>query len=254
MKAKTEGSSMRKLLVLIAVSAFALAACGSGSEAVLSPAGAQDGTVGSGIHVTGQGKVTGKPDTMTLNIGVSVLRDTVDKATGDAATLANSMLEAIKAKGVAGSDIQTSNYSISPEYDYTASTPKIIGYRVTNTLTVKIRDLATAGQIIDAATATGGNDAVVNGVSFSIEDNAELLQAARTAAWGDAEAKATQLAQLAGLQLGAAVSITESVVNDVPPIYFDTAARSAAGEGATPIQPGQLEVTVMVDVTFNIGS
>ena len=245
---------MRRLLVLIAVSAFALAACGSGSDAVLSSAGAQDGTVNGGIHVTGQGKVTGKPDTMTLNIGVSVLRDTVDKATGDAAALANSMLEALKSQGVAESDIQTSNYSISPEYDYTNNTPRIIGYRVTNSLTVKIRDLAKAGQIIDAATATGGNDAVVNGVSFAIEDNAELLQAARTAAWNDAEAKATQLAQLAGVGLGAAVSITESVVNDVPPIYLDDAVRSAAGESATPIQPGQLEVTVMVDVTFDIGS
>ena len=89
----------------------------------------------------------------------------------------------------------------------------------------------TAGAIIDAATAAGGDATVVNNLAFSIEDNAELLQMARTAAWADAEGKARQLAQLAGLELGTAISITESISYDTPPIYYER-AMAAAEDGA----------------------
>jgi len=244
---------MRKLLVLVAAGAVLLAACGSG-EGTLVSAAATDGSTTSGINVTGQGKVTGQPDVLQVNLGVSVLRPTVDQATTDAASLATAVIDALKASGVAEEDIQTANYSIYPEYDWSGETQRLLGYRVANEVRVKIRDLDQAGEIIDAATAAGGDATVVNGLSFSIEDNAELLQMARTAAWNDAEGKARQLAQLAGIELGAAVSITESINYETPPIYWER-DMAAAGEGATtPIESGTQEVSVVVQVTFAIGS
>jgi uncharacterized protein YggE len=243
---------MRKLLVLVAAGALLLAACGSGEGTLVSPVGS-DGSPTSGINVTGQGKVTGRPDTLQVNLGVSVLRPTVDQATGDAAVLAAAVIDALQAGGVAEEDIQTANYSIYPEYDWSGETQRLLGYRVNNEVRAKIRDLNNAGSIIDAATAAGGDAAVVSGLSFSIEDNTELLQMARTAAWNDAEGKARQLAQLAGVDLGAAISITESINYETPPIYYER-DMATAGESSTPIESGTQDVTVVVQVTFALGS
>jgi uncharacterized protein YggE len=242
---------MRKLLALVAVGAVLFAACGSGSESLVSPAGA-DGSTTNGINVSGQGKVTGKPDTLSVNLGVSLLRPTVDQATADAATLATAIIDAFKGAGVAEDDIQTANYNIYPEYDYSGTQQRLLGYRVTNEVRVKIRNLDNAGATIDAATAAGGDATVINSLAFSIEDNAELLQMARTAAWADAEAKARQLAQLAGLELGSASSITESISYDTPPIYYERAAADQAG-ASTPIESGTQDVIINIQVTFRIG-
>ncbi len=244
---------MRKLLVLVAAGALLLAACGSGEGTLVSPAGSDGGTATTGINVTGQGKVTGRPDTLQVTLGVSVLRPTVDQATGDAAALAAAVIEALKAEGVAEEDIQTASYSIYPEYDWAGETQHLLGYRVNNEVRAKIRDLDNAGSVIDATTAAGGDATVVSGLSFSIEDNAELLQMARTAAWNDAEGKARQLAQLAGLSLGPATSITESISYEAPPVYWDRDMAGAA-EASTPIEAGTQDVTVVIQVTFGLGS
>jgi len=243
---------MRKLLALVAAGALLFAACGSGEESLVSPAGA-DGNITSGINVSGQGKVTGKPDTLTVNLGISLLRPTVDAATADAATLAAAIMDALKGAGVAEADIQTANYSIYPEYDWSGEQQRLLGYRVSNEVRVKIRNLETAGATIDAATTAGGDATVVNNLAFSIEDNAELLQMARTAAWGDAEGKARQLAQLAGLTLGSAISITESISYETPPIYYERAMAAAEDGAATPIESGTQDVIVNIQVTFRIG-
>jgi uncharacterized protein YggE len=237
---------------LVAAGALLLAACGSG-ESNLSQAGSSDGDTTGGINVSGQGTVTGKPDTLTVNLGVSVLRPTVDQATRDAATLATAITDALKANGVAEDDIQTSNYSIYPEYDYSGSQQRLTGYRVNNQVNVKIRNLDSAGAVIDAATAAGGDATVVNNVAFSIEDDAELLQMARTAAWQDAEAKARQLAQLAGVTLGSAVSITETITYNTPPIYYQREAAGAMDSVSTPIESGTQDVIVNIQVIFAIG-
>lgn len=242
---------MRRLLVLLALSTVVLTACGS--DGAVSGFGSGDGTAATGINVTGQGRVFGAPDTLTLNLGVAVTRPTVSAATAEAAAKAQAIIAALKANGVAEADIQTANYAIWPEYDYSGETQRLVGYRVSNDLTVKVRDLDKSGDILDAATAAGGNDVIVQNLSFSIEDNTTLLEMARTAAWNDAEAKAEQLARLAGVNLRSAISITESISYNQPPIYYDRAV--AAEDGAsTPIQAGQQEVSVVISVTFSIGS
>ena len=97
---------------------------------------------------------------------------------------------------------------------------------MSNTVQAKIRDLDSTGAVLDAATVAGGDDVVVNGLSFSIEDNDELVAAAREAAWNDAMTKATQLAELSGQTLGEATTITETV--SMPPVPIPYAAEAAA--------------------------
>jgi len=231
-----------------------LAACGSADDA--SPAvAAQEGTTTAmqGISVSGRGEVFGTPDTLTVTIGISVGKPTVSEAVDVAARRATDLIAALQGLGVAEDDMQTSNYSIYPEYDYRENeTPRITGYRVDNTLNVKIRDLDRAGEVLDAATAAAGDEVRVNGVSFVLEDNDALLVAARAAAWEDAKTKAEQLAELAGVTLGAPLTIAETVGGGPVPYY--ARAEAAAGDVATPIQPGQETVSVDLTVTFAIGS
>lgn len=231
-----------------------LAACGT-SEETSPDVAAQEGTgtAMSGISVSGRGEVFGTPDTLTVTIGVSVARPTVSEAVDVAAGRAADLIAALQGFGVAEEDLQTSNYSIYPEYDYRENeTPRITGYRVENTLNVKLRDLDRAGEVLDAATAAAGDEVRVNGVSFALEDNDALLTAARAAAWEDAKAKADQLAELAGVTLGAPLSIAETVGNYPVPAF--ARGELAAADEATPIQPGEETVSVDLTVTFGIGS
>lgn len=203
----------------------------------------------SGISVSGVGEVTGTPDTVEIDLGVSVLAETVSEATAAAAEQAEAVISALTSNGVAEEDITTTDYSIYPEYDYSNNQERLVGYRVNNTVRAKIRNVAEAGTILDAVTAAAGDDVRVSGLRFSIEDDAELVSAAREAAWNDALAKATQLAELSGQSLGAATSITETVTSAPPPIFYgEDAAREAAA--TTPIEPGTSTVTITLQVQF----
>lgn len=241
-----------RLLVLVAVGGLLVAACGTPEVTVNPVLGEASGGLPPGISVSGQGEVTGTPDTLSMTFGVSVLRPTVSEAVGQAAVRADALIEALRDSGVAEEDLQTANYSIYPEYNYRDTGQELIGYRVENTVVAKITDLDAAGATIDAAVSAGGDEVRVSGVSFAIEDDDELVQAARTAAWADAQAKAEELAELAGVTLGPPVAISESFSNVTPyPIFrggFD-----AAEAVETPIVPGEQTVTVNLSVEYAIG-
>ena len=210
------------------------------------------GETQTGISVSGTGEVTGTPDTVEIDLGVSVSGKTVEEATSSAAEKAEALISALTANGVAKEDITTTNYSIYPEYDYRSGRERLIGYQVNNTVRVKIRDVQGSGSVIDAATAAGGDDVRVNGLRFSIEDNSELVEAAREVAWNDAVAKATQLAELSGQKLGAALFISETLSAPPVPRFFEEfgLASSLAGDFETPIQPGTSAVTISLSVHF----
>ena len=169
---------------VVAAGAFVLAACGAPEVTVQNlPADAEPAP---GISVSGTGEVTGTPDTLTMTFGVSVLGDSVASATAAAAAAADALISTLTAGDIAESDIQTANFSIHPEYDYSGDEQRLRGYRVNNTVTAKIRNMETAGDVIDAAVGASGDDVVIHGVSFSIEDDEELVAAARAKAWEDA--------------------------------------------------------------------
>lgn len=239
----------RALLITVAIGALLLAACAP--EVTVENTGSGESQAG-GIAVSGTGEVFGTPDTLRISFGVSVLRPTVEAAVSDAANLADGLISTLETLGVSEEDIRTANYSIYPEYDYSGEQRRLEGYRVNNTVIATIRDVESAGPIIDAAVANVGDEIVVSGVSFAIEDDDELVTAARAAAWEDARTKAQQLADLAGVSLGTAVSIAETIESASPvPVYRDF-LEEAGADAATPIEPGQQQVAVTIQVRFDI--
>lgn len=243
---------MKRAITVAAIGALALVAAACTPSVTVENSGAPADGESSGISVSGSGKITGTPDTLTISFGVTVVEDSVTEAVSGAAESADAVIDALTAAGISEDDIQTANYSIFPRYDYRNDTETLVGYQVNNTVIVKVRDLDAAGTIIDDVATAGGNTVVVSGVSFSIEDNEELVEAARAAAWDDANAKAQQLADLAGVTLGSPTSIVETFSSPPVPIAFDEAALSVAADRTTPIAPGTQQVGVTITVEYSI--
>ncbi len=249
------------------LAAILLVACGSGSEASTdvggpsSPSGstaltslqASDVVGSPGISVSGEGRASGAPDTVVLNIGASAKETTVAAANSEVQAAMARLLDSLKGNGVAEKDIQTSQLSISPEYDYQYSQAKLTGYRVSHTLQVKVRDIDAAGKVIDDGVEAAGDVVQVGGISLTIDDTSALRSQAREQAMADAKAKADELARLAGLEVGKPISISESSGSPYTPVY-PTAASSSSGEALaqTVVMPGELDVVVNVQVTYGI--
>ena len=206
------------------------------------------------VHVTGIGSVTGEPDIATLYLGVSVEKETVEEAREEAASAMTAVIDALKENGIADRDIQTENFSIYPQYDYTDTGRVLRGYRVNNTVNARVRELESLSDIIDDATTAGGDIVVVNSIEFMIEDPTPLQAQARALAVEDAKAKAETLAEASGVTLGKPLTITETSRSAGPPIAFAEAAEFAADSArtSTPIQAGELTVTVNVTVVYEI--
>ncbi len=206
------------------------------------------------IHVTGSGSVVGEPDIATLNLGVSVEKATVEEAREAAASAMTAVIASLKGNDIAENDIQTRNFSIYPQYDYTDEGRVLRGYRVNNTVSAKVRELESLSDIIDGAAAAGGDIVVVNSIQFMIEDPTPLQAQARVLAVKNAEAKAQTLAQASGVALGKPITITETSHAAGPPIaYADEAAlASDAARSSTPIQAGELTVTVNITMVYAI--
>jgi uncharacterized protein YggE len=157
-------------------------------------------------------------------------------------------MTALEEEGIAADDIQTSNYGIWAEQRYGENGPEgIVGYRVTNQVSVTIRDIENVGTVIAAATEAGANN--VHGVSFSVADPAALETEARAEAIADAHARAASLADLNDVELGEVVAVSEVIGRPVPLEGFG-GARMAQAEAAPSISPGELTYNVEVQVTF----
>ena len=206
------------------------------------------------IHVTGSGSVVGEPDIATLNLGVSAEKASVEDAREAAASAMTSVIESLQANDVAEKDIQTENFSIYPQYDYTDNGRVLRGYRVNNTVSAKVRELEGLSDIIDDAAAAGGDIVVVNSIQFMIEDSTALQTQARALAVKNAEAKAQTLAEASRVTLGKPVTITETTHGESPPIAFAESAALAAdsARSSTPVQAGELTVTVNVTIVYEI--
>jgi uncharacterized protein len=200
----------------------------------------------TGITVIGTGEVAAPPDVMTVEIGVSVRADTVASASTSAREGATRLIETLTGLGVARDDIATTTYAVHPEYDHHEGAQRLLGYRVSNDLRVRLRDVTRAGETIDAGVGAVGDMATVNQIVFSIDDAKDANDRARVAAWGDAVAKAEHLASLAGRPLGPVVAIVETSGRLPGPRPL---ARMAMAE-ASPIEPGTTGVTVTLEVRF----
>jgi uncharacterized protein YggE len=210
--------------------------------------GATAGAAGAAartITVVGTGEVRGTPDVADLVLGVSGRAGSAAEVMARIADRAQKVIDALHDAGVSDDDIQTADLSVNPVLDDDGT---VKGYEATNTVTVRIRDLGQAGGIVDAAAAKAGDDIRVQGITFSIDDDSDLLAAARTKAAKRARAQAEQLASGADVEVGAVRLITESA-NAVPLTYTGDAAAKAAG---TPVMPGSQTLSVQATVVFAI--
>lgn len=212
---------------------------------------------GRTINVNGSGSVSGEPDIATLNLGVSVERNSVADAREEAARAMTALIDSLKANGIAEKDIITQNFSIYPQYDYSEGERKLRGYRVNNTVQTKVRELDTLSDVIDDAAEAGGDSIVLNSIQFMIEDTTPLQAQARAMAVKNAEAKAITIAEASGVTLGKPVTITENSYYESPPIPYaveETAFADDAGRTPTPIVSGELTVIISVTVVYEIES
>lgn len=202
----------------------------------------------NGVVVDGVGKVSGTPDVLRVTMGVSVRRSDVSRALDAANAAEDKLRKALMGEGVAKADLQTSDVSVYPSYDNRGHRN---GYAVNETVTAKLRNLAKAGSVMSKAISAAGDEAVLQGVSFSLEDNKALLAQARDAAYGDARDKADQYAKLAGRALGKVELVTESTSAPVQlPAVYDAVATSAKAVSSVPIDPGSQQVSVSVTVRW----
>ncbi len=247
--------------VLVATYALGQSGAAAAPAATPSPtlaAMAAPGTTPSitpSITVAGLGKVSGTPDVLSLSLGVEVRGDEVGTAMDKASASMRGVLAALKSAGVADADLQTAAVSVQGNYSYdNAGTSHIHGYIASQQLTAKLRDVSKAGSVIGVAVRAGGDDIRLGGLSLSLDDDSALLTQARERAFTEAKAKAQHYAQLAGVPLGAVLTINDSVVSGDQPMYRQSMAFAAVPSAASaPIQVGTQDVSVSVSVVFAIG-
>ena len=166
------------------------------------------------IEVTGEGKVSAKPDLAVVTAGVTKQAPEAQDALAQNTEAMNEVVATLKDRGVAAKDIQTSQFSVSPVYEQNRDqrgrdeAPVVVAYRVTNQVTVEVRKIDELGQILDALVQAGAND--VSGIRFEVDDPAKLLQAARAKAVEEGRSRAQTLAQAADVALGPVLRIQET--------------------------------------------
>lgn len=205
-----------------------------------------------GITVVGHGSVDANPDLAFLTIGVQVSANSVSDARQRAAESAAKLIENIRSGGVAQGDIRTSQLNVGPRYDFSRDGGrKLLGYDVTNSVSVTVRDLSRLAAIVDGGLEAGGDATTLDSLQFGLSDATEAASEARSLAMADAAAKAAHLASLAGVRLGLPTSIAEGAGGRPQPMLRG-AAMAMEAKAATPIEAGTTAVTCDVTVTYAI--
>jgi hypothetical protein len=251
-------SRARPALTIAAVAAVAvllLAGCGRGGGNAAGAAPAAGVSTDNGrpsIAARGVGLVKGTPDTLRVVLGVETRSASAKDALAANNDKANALVDTLKSKGVEAKDLQTSQLSINPTYDDKGQ--RITGYQV-NTVTATLHDIGGAGAVIDAAAGAVGDAVRVQSIGFSIDDDSALKAEARTQAVHLAQLQAEQMAKAAGVKLGAIRYISEVPASSPMPYYQDAYARTGGAPAAAlpaPILPGQQELSLTVDVVWDI--
>jgi hypothetical protein len=240
----------RRVLFLLGLSLIALVAlgCQPKTEVTVSP----NGNLTGGISVNGTGTTTVTPDIAILRLGVEVTSDTVGDARDEAAEAMDRIRASLSEHSIDDSDIQTTQFSIFPQYDFRSSERRLIGFTVNNQVSVTVREIDDVGVVLDDAIKAGGDAVRVNNISFSVDDPDAAMAEARAAAVEDARSRADTLASAAGVSVGRPLSINEAGGFFPPqPIFFaEATAAQADGGFDTAISPGEQDITVTVSVVF----
>jgi hypothetical protein len=211
------------------------------------------------ISVSGTGDVQSAPDVALVDAGVTSSGTTAGDALAANTKAMSGLIATLKAEGIDAKDIQTSQFSVNPQYVYpdkdasgNTPPPRIVGYQVQNGVSVEVRKLAGLGDILDKIVGVGAN--TINNISFSVAEPGSLLVEARKAAFADARSKAETYAAAAGGQLGDIISIDESQQAPNMPMPMRGKAMFAAAAAPVPIEAGQLGYDVNVSVRWELKS
>ncbi len=209
------------------------------------------------IHMQGTGEVTAGPDMAHITSGVTTQAETAREALDANNAAMSNLVDVLTEAGIAERDIQTSNFTVQPQYvhsderdaDGFTRPPRISGYQVSNSVTVRVRELDDLGAVLDQAVTVGAN--TINNVSFDLSDPGDVLDEARRMALEDATRKAELYAEAAGVSLGRILNISERTGQPPRPMMRDMAVE-AAYQSAVPVQSGELTHSVSVDARWAI--
>jgi uncharacterized protein YggE len=233
----------RRMMALGLAAAIALPAAASAAETPIQPR----------IVVSGEGEAAVAPDMALLSLSVMREAKTAREALDDNNAAMAEVIEAIKLFGVADRDLQTAGLQIMPRYNYTnkpdgTQEAELIAYQVTNSLSVRVRDLVKTGEILDKAVSLGVNQG--GNIVFANDDPSAVLTEARKKAVAEATAKARTLAEAAGVNLGRILEISDQSFGAQPmPIEAKAFDRMAA---SVPIEAGENAYRVQVNMTFEL--
>jgi uncharacterized protein YggE len=232
-------------LIVLAFMALILSACGT---AYAQEAGSEPVRT---INVTGTGEVTLTPDIAYVSIGVRTEGEDAANAVAENNAKSDEVVEALLASGVDDNDVQTTNFNIYPQQQYDEQgNIQDTTYIVENTVRVVVRDLETIGELLNAAVEAGANS--IYGVQFDVADDEAARSQARQAAVEDAQNQAEELAEAAGVGLGRVQSISTYGGQPIPLYEGKGGAGPMVLEAEVPISPGQLMLTVDVNVVYEI--
>jgi uncharacterized protein YggE len=209
------------------------------------------------IVVTGSADVKVKPDIANINVGVVTSAATAAQALADNSASMNALFAVIKAQGVEEKDLRTSNLSVQPQYSQPQPgargefVPRVVGYQVTNTVHVKVRQIDRLGAMLDILIQNGANQ--VYGISFDVDKSEYLLDNVRGAAVSNARRRASLYCSGDRVKPGAVMHIEEQgVEGNFPQPMFDRGMRAMAAASPAPVAGGESTLTVRVRVVFQL--
>jgi uncharacterized protein YggE len=200
------------------------------------------------LTISASGTVSAVPDRVLITLGVMSEAATAREALDANTAALRKVIDTLKGEGLGDRDVQTSDFSVGPRYEYTqdGKPPKLVGYQVSNTVNIRVTDIAKLGTILDKAVGEGSNQ--IHGIRFEVSDADVRLDEARKTAVANARRMAELYATAAGASLGQVLKIEEAAYNPGPiPMMRQTAAAEAA---PVPIEAGEQTLQVMVTITY----
>ncbi len=202
------------------------------------------------VRVSGTATLFARPDQVSFTVGVQTTGQTVDQAVRENNQKLANVIAALKKAGATPDEIRTSGFSIQPRQDYReGQPPRILGYQVSNQVSVTKKDVTAAGTLLQAAVEAGANAA--SGISFEVSNPESVEQEGLKRAFDRAREKASVLAAQAGRTLGRAVTITEGTETQ-PPMPMVHTMRAEASVGNVPVESGTQQMDFTVTVTFQM--
>ncbi len=205
------------------------------------------------VSFTGEGTVKAIPDTAKVEVGlVTEGKDSISVQNENTSKM-NAVIKFLKDQGIKDEDIKTSNYNLSPKYDYNKGKSTLAGYIINQIVTITVRDLTKVGKVLDGSVSSGANE--VNSVSLFVDKPEELKNKAREDAVKQAKEKALSTSKIAGFRLGRVVNFYENSVGESPMYYESMAMGKGGASNVSPlpqIEPGSQEIKISVTLTYLI--